>query len=129
MQLVPLLFGTVAIQTFSPIQSEGHSFSTPPCTPLPTLAPQELLNLDADQRITSEQLKTYVQDSSTDAITSEGASVSHPADGRESRTTWEVCRSPATMADEEEEEVPTTFWDLDDDLLEDNEDPRCLAAQ
>ena len=90
---------------------------------MPTLAPQELLNLDADQRITSEQLKTYVQDSSTDAITSEGASVSHPADGRESRTTWEVCGSPATMADEEEEEVPTSFWDLDDDRLEDNEDP------
>lgn len=89
----------------------------------------ELLNLDADQRITSEQLKAYVQDSSDDAITREGASVSHPADGRESRTTWEVCRSPATMADEEAEEVPTSFWDLDDDLLEDNEDPRCLAPQ
>ena len=72
-------------------------------------------------------MKTYVQDSSTDAVTSEGASVSHPADGCESRTTWDVCRSPTTMADEEEEEVPTSFWDLDDDRLEDSEDPRRLA--
>ena len=31
------------------------------------------------------------------------------------------------MADEEEEEVPTRFWDLDDDRLEDSEDPRRLA--
>ena len=31
------------------------------------------------------------------------------------------------MADEEEEEVPTSFWDLDDDRLEDSEDPRRLA--
>ena len=67
------------------------------------------------------------QDSSTEAITREGASVSHTADGRESRTTWEVCRSPTTMVDEEEEEVPTSFWDLEDDDFEVYEDPRRLA--
>ena len=74
-------------------------------------------------------MKTCVQDSSTDAVTRKGASASHPAGDRESRTTWEVCRSPTTMADEEEEEVPTSFWDLvlDDDRLEVNEDPRRLA--
>ena len=86
--------------------------SQPHSNLLPTLALQELLDLDADQRITSEQLKTYFQDSSTDAVASEDASVSNPADGdRESRMTCEVCRS----SDEEQEEVATLTWDLDDD--------------
>jgi len=94
--------------------------SQPHSNLLPTLALQELLDLDADQRITSEQLKTYFQDSSTDAVASEDASVSNPADGdRESRMTCEVCRS----SDEEQEEVATLTWDLDDD----HEDRRRLA--